>query len=135
MTMKPIAIIAALALSACVAPPIAEYAPVVDPAKSGPRYQSDLAACRQIAQQAEAEYQRQQQQALLGNIIAGAIMGAAIGSMYGSDYVDMGAAYGATAGVAGTDTELAYGGPRRIIDRCMEGRGHDVLNDGGAGGG
>ena len=40
---------------------------------------------------------------------------------------------GAAAGAAATDTELAVGGPRRIIDRCMTQRGHVVLNDLGAG--
>ena len=34
---------------------------------------------------------------------------------------------------AATDTELARGGPRRIIDRCLIGRGHRILSDIGRG--
>jgi hypothetical protein len=62
--------------------------------------------------------------------LVGALVGAAIGN---SDTAGAGALYGGAAGAASTDTELATGGPRRIIDRCMAGRGHKVLSDLGRG--
>lgn len=70
-------------------------------------------------------------QNMMAGILLGAVAGAAIGDS--GNYAAAGAAYGAGAGVAATDTELAQGGPRRIIDRCMADRGHTILNDLGRG--
>jgi len=109
---------------------------VTDPSTSASRrYESDLQACYSIAKKAEAEYQARQEkemgQKMMAGILIGAIAGAAIGD--NSNWAAAGAAQGAAAGMAATDTELAVGGPRRIIDRCMTQRGHIVLSDLGRG--
>ena len=94
-----------------------------------------MAACYSIAKKAEAEYQKRQQDELGANLIAGVLAGALVGAAVGdnSDWAKTGAVYGAAAGAASTDTEMAVGGPRRIIDRCMTDRGHRILSDFGRG--
>ena len=129
------AVLVALALSGCVEP-LGEYRPVVDPSKSSSaKFEKDLAACRAVATQAEAEYKAKQDKEMGQNLMAGLLVGALTGAVVGgnSDWAGTGAAYGAAAGVAATDTELAVGGPRRIIDRCMTERGHAILSDLGRG--
>ena|GEM_PF-316676 len=122
----------AIFLSGCVAP-LAEYTPIVDTTNPA-KFASDLGQCRIIAGRAEADYIAKQNEAAGANIMAGILLGAIIGgAVGGNDYIGYGAANGAIAGAASTDTELAYGGPRRIIDRCMAGRGHKILNDLGRG--
>lgn len=129
---------AALALvpliAACAATPTLDtYAPVV--AAQTPAYQRDLAECRSIATAAEAEYKQRQSNEMAANLITGLIVGAVVGQAVGqnSDWTAYGAASGAAHGVAATDTELAQGGPRRIVDRCLASRGHAVLSDLGQG--
>lgn len=125
---------AVAALTACApAEQLAEYRPVADAA--GPAYERDLADCRAIATQAEADYRKREADAMAANIFAGLIVGAIAGQAIGgnSDWTAYGAAHGAATGAASADTELAYGGPRRIIDRCMTGRGHRILSDLGRG--
>ena len=126
--------IAAVSLSGCM-PTLEEYRPVVDAsAKNSNRYESDLTACYDVAKQAEAAYQKRQQEEMGANLVAGLLVGALVGAAIGnSDTAGTGALYGGAAGAASTDTELATGGPRRIIDRCMAGRGHKVLSDLGRG--
>lgn len=127
-------VIALLSVSACAtAPVLDEYSSVADAA--GPAYQRDLAACRAIATAAEAEYRRKENAELGANLIAGILVGAVAGQAVGGngDWTAYGAANGAAAGIAATDTELARGGPRRIIDRCLIGRGHRILSDIGRG--
>lgn len=130
-------VVSFIALSACEPPPtLAEYRPVVDPARTNSaKFERDLAACRSVAQQAEAEYKVRQQKEMGANLMAGILVGAIAGAAIGdsSNWAAYGAASGAAAGVAATDTELAHGGPRRIVDRCMTERGHRVLNDLGKG--
>lgn len=137
MNVRLIYACAAVALlSACVQQPLTEYRPVVDPSKSSPaKFEKDLTACRNIALQAEAEYKKRQDEELAGNLMAGILIGAIAGAAVGDsgNYAAAGAAYGAAAGAAATDTELAKGGPRRIVDRCMAERGHAILNDLGRG--
>ena len=134
--VKHIALLAAaLVLTACVEP-LTEYQPVVDPAKSSPaKFEKDLAACRNIGLQAEADYKARQNKEMGEKMVAGILLGAIAGAAIGdsSNYAAAGAAYGAAAGAASTDTELATGGPRRIIDRCMSERGHVILSDPGRG--
>ena len=133
---KPTTLIAALALSACTTQTLDEYRPVTDPAaRTAARYDADLAACRQIAAAAEADYRQRQDEQMGANIVAGLLVGALLGAAVGDsgDWAAYGAAHGAVAGAASTDTELAQGGPRRIIDRCMSERGHAVLSDLGRG--
>lgn len=123
-------------LVGCVQEPLTEYRPVVDPSKSSPaKFERDLSACRNVGLSAEAAYKKRQDQQMAQNMVAGILVGAIAGAAIGdsSNYAAAGAAYGAGAGVAATDTELAQGGPRRIIDRCMADRGHTILNDIGRG--
>ncbi|TGD60478.1 glycine zipper family protein [Tabrizicola sp. WMC-M-20] len=125
-----------VSLAACVQEPLTDYRPVVDPAKSSPaKFERDLAACRNVGLSAEAAYKKRQEQEMAQNMVAGILVGAIAGAAIGdsSSYAAAGAAYGAGAGLAATDTELAQGGPRRIIDRCMANRGHTILNDIGRG--
>lgn len=125
----------AVVLSACVAP-LEEYRPVVDPSASSPaKYERDLEQCYAVAKQAEADYQQRQQEQLGANIMVGILVGALTGAAIGdsSDWAATGAVVGGVAGAAETDTELAVGGPRRIIDRCMTARGHVILSDLGRG--
>lgn len=123
-----------LLLAGCVQP-LEEYRPVTDPAApNAARYEKDLQACYTIAKAAEADYQKRQEQQMAQNMMAGLLVGAITGAVVGnSDYAAAGAAYGAGVGAAATDTELAVGGPRRIIDRCMNERGHRILSDLGSG--
>jgi hypothetical protein len=131
----PLLVIAVLPLAACVAP-LEEYRPVTDPAaKNAGRYESDLKACYAVGKQAEAAYKKREQEQMGANLMMGILVGAAAGAAIGdsSDWAAYGAASGAAAGASATDTELAVGGPRRIIDRCMSERGHKILNDIGRG--
>lgn len=135
--MKKFALLAplCLALTGCVEP-LEQYRPVTDPnSKIAHRYESDRAACYQIAKQAEATYEKRQQEELGQNLAAGLLVGAVLGVALGdnSQSAAYGAALGATAGAAETDTELATGGPRRILDRCMIDRGHKIYSDLGKG--
>lgn len=124
----------ALVAGCTPAPTLSDYRPVADAA--GPRYEQDLMQCRAIAAQAEASYKQKQNNEMAANIIGGLIAGAVVGNAVGgnSDWTAYGAANGAVAGAAATDTELAQGGPRRIVDRCLAGRGYRVLSDVGVGG-
>src|SRR6266699_2616742 len=98
--MKPITRLAlvaiALGLAGCA------YRPIVDPKRSDmARYETDLAECRQIAEQAPGPG-------------TGAAVGAAVG-------------YGAGLGAAG-GAGRAERDQRQVIRNCMTGRGHAVLN-------
>ena len=135
MKLRILPVVTLCALSGCVQT-LEEYRPVVDSgATNSVRYERDLAACYSIAKKAEAEYQKRQQDELGANLIAGVLAGALVGAAVGdnSDWAKTGAVYGAAAGAANTDTEMAVGGPRRIIDRCMTDRGHRILSDFGKG--
>lgn len=127
--------VAALALAGCAPPqPLTDYRPVVDPARSNQaRYESDLDACLAIATQVEADYQRRQNEELGRNLVIGLLVGAVAGAAIGgnSDWAAYGAASGAAAGAGASEysNDLVTYGPRRVVDRCMEDRGHRVLND------
>ena len=124
--------LAALSLAACTAPATLQtYAPVVD--RPGPRYAVDLEDCRALAVTAQDEYNDRLAADMAANLITGALMGAALGSAYGGQYTRSSAAYGAAAGLASTDTDLATHGPQRIVDRCLAGRGHRIVSDMGRG--
>lgn len=126
----------AFSIAGCVQESLVDYRPVVDPSRSSPaKYERDLVECRNIAIQAEAEYKERQEKEMAQNMMAGLIVGAIAGAAIGDNgrSAAAGAAYGTAAGMAATDTELAAGGPRRIVDRCMAGRGHAILNDIGKG--
>lgn len=131
------------ALAACEPPvQLKDYSPVIDTAHvSQARYNRDLQDCRNIALKVEADYKERQQKELGQRLVAGLIVGAITGAAFGSnqsnqgDYIAAGAAYGAAAGAASNDYtyDLVKFGPRRVVDRCMAGRGYRVLNDIGRG--
>ncbi|MGP3726353.1 glycine zipper family protein [Cereibacter sphaeroides] len=142
-TLTLIAIAAALALAACEpVQKLEDYRPVVDPEKTNAqKYEKDLAACRGIALKLEADYKARQEKELgkqmaIG-ILTGVVLGAAVGhnTGYQGDYVAAGAVAGAAAGAGSGDYthDLVTYGPRRVVDRCMSGRGHVILNDIGRG--
>ena len=112
MKLGILSVVTLCALSGCVQT-LEEYRPVVDSgATNSVRYERDLAACYSIAKKAEAEYQKRQQDELGANLIAGVLAGALVGAAVGdnSDWAKTGAVYGAAAGAANTDTEMAVGG-------------------------
>ena len=122
--------------------PLTEYTPVVDPGKiNAERFQSDLVECRKLAVQVETEYRAKQEKEMAQNLLAGILLGALVGaaagnnSGYQNDYIRAGAIAGATGAVASGDYtyDLVTYGPRRIVDRCMAGRGYNVLSDIGKG--
>src|SRR5437868_4872907 len=101
------------------------HRPVVDPKTSAhpERYESDLAECQQLAQQAPG-----------GG--AGAVAGAGVGAA-------LGAGLAVATGHKGVAGQMAGGGAviggargagagaherRQIVSNCMKGRGHAVLN-------
>ncbi|SOC11601.1 glycine zipper family protein [Rhodobacter maris] len=132
---------ATLGLTACEpVQTLQDYRPVVDTAKIRPaKYEADLAQCRAIATQVEAEYKERQQkeigQQMVAGLIVGALVGAAAGSHshYQGSYIAQGAAAGAAIGATSGDYDhdLVTYGPRRVVDRCMTGRGYIILNDPG----
>jgi hypothetical protein len=117
--MKPnliLPLIATLTLSACAS----TYRPTVDPTQSPPRYEQDLAECRQFA--------GDDARAGVGAIVGG-VLGAGIstlmfvGSGLKADHVHTGvAAIGAIFGGLSAMKEQ-----RNIVARCMAGRGYSVL--------
>jgi len=126
-------------LTACEAPSIAEYEPVVDTFTTDmSSYENDLTQCRSVASEAKVKYDQAASKALVTNVLVGAVTGAAVGSAMSSGNTDLtqyGAASGASAGAASTANEqlIAKYGPNKIVDRCMANRGYQVLNDVGAG--
>lgn len=146
MFRKPAALLCAgsfLFLTACEpVQPLSEYRPAVDPGKTNQaRYEKDLQACRAVALQVEADYKERQQKEMGKNLAAGLIVGALVGAAagtntgYRNDYILTGAAVGAAAGAGSGDYDhdLVTYGPRRVVDRCMAGRGYTLLTDFGRG--
>lgn len=125
-----IAILLLPLLAAC-APTLPDYQPVVD--RPSKHYAADLVECRALGDAAQKKYEDQLRSQMMAGLLVGALVGAAVGQSYGSDYTGQGAVYGMASGLANTNTELAYGGPRRIIDRCLAGRGYRIVSDLGAG--
>lgn len=130
------------------------YAPVIDyqgQGKSQVQYLNDLQDCRSIGLRVQAQYEEQrkkeQEQAVTSAIIGG-LIGAAIGHSVGqqNDYhsgraATAGAAYGAAiGGSSGVDAidysrVIAKFGGSAVIDKCMIGRGYQVISIEGYGGG
>jgi outer membrane lipoprotein SlyB len=115
--------LATLAVAACAS----TYQPVIDlQGVDNYKYQQDLAACRQYAEQVNP-VQDAGLDALIG-AAGGAALGAATGAALGSP------AYGAAAGAAaGGIGGAGYGGisgaerQKGIINKCLAGRGYKVL--------
>ena len=107
----------ALGLAGCA------YRPIVDPKRSDmARYETDLAECRQIAEQAPGPG-------------TGAAVGAAVGYGVGQVLARTTGARNPYYGARGAAVLGAAGGAgrgardeRQVIRNCMIGRGHAVLN-------
>lgn len=124
------ALLALAVVAGCAPAPLTQYRPVVDPsAPASKRYESDLRACQNIAITAKNGYMETEKNDMAKNAVAGVLLGAALGAVVGDSgrAAGIGASYGAFAGAAGTDTPSSDGTPQRIIDRCLEGRGHVLL--------
>jgi len=122
--------------------PLSEYTPVVDHNFSDSKdFERDVQECRSIALRVQDDYRKRQEKQMAANMMAGLIVGAATGAIIGNntgyqgDYIAAGAATGVASGAAATDYtyDLVKYGPRRIVDRCMANRGHQILNDIGRG--
>ena len=148
-TIHPFAVTAALISMAAIAgcqtvDPLVDYRPVVDSYTTDmTAYEIDLDECINLALRVEAEYKRKQEAERQKNIVTGIVSGLVLGAALGSDdgNAGSGAALGAASGAsigAASDTahsdDLIKYGPRRVVDRCMKGRGYKVLSDLGIGG-
>ena len=134
------ALLLVAALAACATQePIYAYRPVVDPGRTDmARFENDLVACRNIAIQLEAEQNQRTSSQRGGNMLAGAVTGAALGALLGTgsgnqgNLIKAGVAAGAVSGAVKNDDPGSMQ-PRRVVDRCMQQRGHVLLNDPGRG--
>ena len=153
-TMRNIAIaLACVAMVGCTTnaqrvQQINQYSPVVDiqSDEQQVKFDKDLRACRKLAQGVQEQYNAKADEEK-GKIIAGAVFGAVLGGLAGaaigdsSYYAGQGAATGLVAGTAGAASESDYLGvmqrlgAKGVVDECMVGRGHRVLNTKGYGGG
>ena len=102
-------------LAACgTRPSLVDYRPVVDSYNTNmANYEGDRTQCVNVAMQAQAEYDRREKEQCQSNMTVGFIIGAIAG-----------AAVGSATGEAGDGA---------IVDRCMQNRGYDILNDEGKG--
>ena len=114
---------------------IATYRPVVDTQKIDPvKFEADLAECQRLALQKHETAKAQEFNNARGNFFTEVLVGAAIGSAIGDgggyqgEWTRMGAAAGAARGLNSYDSDRANNEPKRIVDRCMLGRGHQILN-------
>ena len=125
-------LIFAIPLLAACAQPLTDYRPVVDPAQTdAAKYEADRTACLAIAESVQKEYRRRATEQAFANALAGALLGAAVGASVDGVSAGDGAVYGSIAGpAAGSDYgNLVRQGPRRVVDRCMNNRGHRILAD------
>ena len=102
-------------------------------------YEGDRTQCVNVAMQAQAEYSHREKEQRQSNMtvgfIIGAIAGAAVGSATGEagDGAIVGATLGTLeGGLAETDYDPMTS-PRKIVDRCMQNRRYEILNDEGKG--
>ncbi|HYN13168.1 MAG TPA: glycine zipper family protein [Burkholderiales bacterium] len=118
MTKAMIAVLGCVVLSGCA------YRPIVDPARSDmARFESDLAECRQIAEQAPGPG---------AGAVVGAAAGYAVGQVAARATGHSGVANEAGRGGAVIGGAKGAGGGARskrgVIRNCLTGRGHAVLN-------
>lgn len=106
------------------------YQPIVDTRHGDTaRYQQDLFECRQYAEQVSPA-----EDALVGGAggaAAGAALGAISGALLGGFGAGEGAAFGAAAGGllgVGGGAISGVNQQQKVIDRCLAGRGWNVLN-------
>ncbi|MEM1428729.1 MAG: glycine zipper family protein [Pseudomonadota bacterium] len=119
---RPLTALAALGLTAACATSGANYVPVVD----GPvnaSFQSDLAACQQLAAQQGALSSTAGESAAAGAVIAGGTT--AVFNNRGTNVAEA-AALGAAAGLTASAVDQQRN-KEQIIRNCMRGRGHNVV--------
>jgi outer membrane lipoprotein SlyB len=121
--------IIALWLSGCAS--YGGWTPTVDP-KSGTRQETlnqDLAECKELASKASGDTATEATKGAAVGALGGAAIGAVIGAVTGSagSGAALGAAIGGTGGAAheGLSAEQQY---KRSYVKCLEGRGHRVIN-------
>lgn len=121
--------IALLALSGCAT--TSNWQPIIDAKidRHKDRIYTDLADCKQLASQASGlSVEEVGKTALIGGAM-GAAGGAAIGAAAGN--AGTGAAVGAAAAGLGSGLYKTFRGDeeyKRVYTRCMQRRGHTVLN-------
>ena len=110
---------AASLLSGCA---VEQYRPLVDSGVSRGSYEADIADCQQLAAQRPAAQQA------AGGAAVGAVLGgllaAAVG-LRGNDVARVAAWGAANGGLQGAAVGSAQ--QRDIVDRCMAGRGYNVV--------
>jgi uncharacterized protein YcfJ len=116
-----------IAFAACVAAALAgcaveQYRPLTDSGVSKGSYEADLADCQQLAARRPAAQQAAGGAAV--GAVLGAVLAAAVG-LRGNDVARVAAWGAANGGVQGA----VYGSAeqRAIVDRCMAGRGYNVM--------
>jgi outer membrane lipoprotein SlyB len=123
---KLIALIVALSVTGCATTNSgANYSPIVDLREGQPRekYNADLLACQQYAQQQAGAADR-----AVAGAVAGAIFGALLAAAAGGGYSrNSSAGVGAVTGMAG-GAAAGERDQRSVITRCLVGRGYSVLN-------
>lgn len=116
-----IAIIAVSALTGCATAP-SSYSPLIDgsdPAKIA----IDTQECNAYARQVQGAADRAMAGALAGALIGGALNAALGGKGYGNEAAAFGAVTGALEGAnAGARDQQS------VMRKCLQGRGHKVLN-------
>ena len=131
------------------------YAPVIDVKGQGydlATYYQDLNECRDLGFKMQAIYEEQRnkelEQAATATVLGlalGAITGQVVGNnndgVHSGRAVTTGAIYGAAIGAGigsdAVDYDRAFTkfGPTGVVDRCMKGRGYELLSAEGYGGG
>ena len=111
-------------LAACgTRPSLVDYRPVVDSYNTNmANYEGERTQCVNVAMQAQAEYDRREKEQRQSNMTVGFIIGAIVGATLGT----------LEGGLAETDYDPMTS-PRKIVDRCMQNRGYEILNDEGKG--
>ena len=129
---------------------ISEYSPIVDVRNEQEqrKFNSDIVACRRIGEQTQEAYKKKadaERGAMIASTLLGAALGAATGSIIGDHtayqgyYTRTGAVAGAAAGVSASASQSDYIGimerlgAQGVVDRCMHGRGWNILNREGLG--
>ena len=104
-------------------PSLVDYRPVVDSYNTNmATYEGDRTQCVNVAMQVQAEYDRREKEQRQSNLTVGFIIGAIVGATLGT----------LEGGLAETDYDPMTS-PRKIVDRCMQNRGYEILNDEGKG--
>jgi hypothetical protein len=106
------------------------WEPTVDPRASGSETLArDLVECKQLAKQAAGDPEKKTAIGALVGGLAGAAGGAAIGAATGN--AGKGAAVGSAVGGIGAGAHQGLSADaqyKQTYMKCMEGRGHKVLN-------